>query len=268
MPLCAWLLLGWLAFAAPELRAWGPQGHRLVADLAWTQMTPSARREALALLSIEGHVSLADISLWADEVRDLPEFRPTSPWHYVNFPRHDCSYRASRDCPGGDCVVAVIQTQALRLARDDLAASERLQALKWLVHMVGDVHQPLHAGFGDDLGGNRVQVQLAGRGSNLHALWDSGLLNARKMRPKQLFQELSREPLSVPPWQAEQAAEWAEEGCELMGAGLYPSRPYITRAYIAEMQPLLDRRLRLAAARLARLLNAQLGADAGPGRAP
>lgn len=117
---------------------------------------------------------MASVSTWADEVRS----RETAAWHYVNPPDGSCSYEPARDCPGGNCVVEAINGQ-VAILKSRASDAERLVALKWVVHLVGDVHQPLHAGFKGDKGGNRYQVQAFGRGMNLHSLWDGGLIRNR-----------------------------------------------------------------------------------------
>ena len=152
-----------------DAHAWGVTAHRAVAAIADQHLTTAARRQIDELLAVEPGATLESISTWADEVRSPS----TSKWHYVNFPRDSCTYDPDRDCPDGQCIVVALERQAAIL-RSDASSERRLKALKYVVHFVADVHQPLHAGFGDDRGGNRYQVQAYGRGTNLHALWDSG----------------------------------------------------------------------------------------------
>lgn len=169
----------------PLAHAWGSAGHHVVAQLAEAQLTPKARTEVNRLLALEPGSTLASISTWADEHKNPS----TAAWHYVNLPRGSCTYVAERDCPGGQCVVAAIERQAAILA-SDATDGKRLTALKYLVHLVGDIYQPLHAGYGDDRGGNKYQLQAFGRGSNLHSLWDSGLIDQLGMRPEELTKGL------------------------------------------------------------------------------
>lgn len=130
--------------------AWGSEGHQVIAIIAQAQLTPRAKAEVDRLLAIEPGETFASISTWADEHRNPA----TAPWHYINFPRGDCVYNERRDCPDGRCVVVAIKRQVEVLgssAKDE----KKLTALKYLVHFVGDVHQPLHVGFQDDRGGNQ-----------------------------------------------------------------------------------------------------------------
>jgi hypothetical protein len=114
---------------------------------------------------------MASLSTWADE----PKNRATASWHYVNFPKGTCVYEAERDCPEGQCAVEAIDRQRAVLG-SSAPDEKRLEALKYVVHLVGDLHQPLHAGYAEDKGGNQYQLQAFMQGSNLHALWDSGLI--------------------------------------------------------------------------------------------
>ena len=102
--------------------------------------------------------------------------RQTAAWHYVNLPQGDCDYVKARDCRDGAWVVEALTAQA-SILKSNAPDAERPTALKYVVHLVGDVHQPLHAGYASDKGGNTYQVQAFDEGMNLHALWDSGLLN-------------------------------------------------------------------------------------------
>lgn len=237
--------------------AWGFDGHRTIALIAQTQLTPKARAEVDRLLSLEPGATLESISTWADEHKN----RSTASWHYVNFPRGTCTYDARRDCPDGNCLVGAIQRQVVILG-SNAPAEKRLQALKYVVHLVGDVHQPLHAGYADDKGGNRYQVQFAGRGTNLHAIWDSGLIKTLNESSGVLAARLSKERAKrgtgrtaneFAPVQA------AEESCRIVGReGFYPGRT-VNRDYVEQYQTILEEQLVIAGTRLASALNQVLG---------
>ncbi len=260
--LCCLLLL----LVAGSAQAWGPLGHRLVARLAEPQLTPSARAQTQRLLATERLRSLADVANWADELRERDPAlgRRSSKWHYVNIGEHDCRYAATRDCPNGDCVVEAIGAQAAILADRTRPDAERLQALKFVVHFVGDVHQPLHAGYARDRGGNTFQVHYRGKGSNLHSLWDGTLLNSRGLGETSYLWRLraakSTRPASAGPYTPLAAAAWAEQSCAIVRApGFYPPSARIGEDYITRHRLTAERQLQLAGARLAALLNASLG---------
>lgn len=250
------LLLCSLLFMLPILaHAWGPAGHRLVGDLAERQLTPAAKAAVRRLL---GRESLADVAPWADELRNDPTRRElgraTARLHFVNFSGPSCRYDAKHDCPGGACVVAAIERQARVLGDRSRPTAARAEALRFLVHFVGDAHQPLHAGYRPDRGGNRYQVQWQGRGTNLHAIWDSKVLaSAGQAWPAQAAR-LAQAPLPADGT----PAQWSEESCRASRA-IYPRGHRVDARYLAHQRPLAERQVRLAAARLAALLNRELG---------
>jgi hypothetical protein len=229
-----------------DAHAWGAQGHRVIATLAQSQLTPAARKEVTRLLALEPGETLVSISTWADEHRS----EPSRPWHYVNFPRTSCTYKVKRDCADGRCVVGAIQAQ-IKVLASRAPDEERLIALKYLVHFAGDVHQPLHAGFQDDKGGNTYQLQAFKHGSNLHALWDAGLIESLGEDTRTMAARLALKS-KVKPWTAKQAAQ---ESCRIVAQpGFYPGH-VVSADYIATYTPVMEGRLALAGARLAELLN-------------
>lgn len=232
--------------------AWGSDGHRLVALLALQYLSPAARAEVDKILALEAGATLESISTWADEHRSPA----TARWHYVNFPEGDCRYAPARDCSEGQCVVAAIEKQADRL-RQATSDAERLQALKYLTHLVADVHQPLHAGGAGDRGGNKHQVRAFGRGTNLHVLWDSGLIENRPGGTALLLLHLRAMP--APSADTMKAADWAEESCVIVQSpGFYPESRNLGALYALHWDAVLRHRLSDAAHRLARLLNQSL----------
>jgi hypothetical protein len=165
---------------ANDAFAWGGEGHRVIADIAEQYVEPDVALKLRELLAIENDASLAEVSTWADEIRR--QERQTAPWHYVNIPIHPPppgskgSYEALRDCANHNCVVAQISDWLMILQDNNRASTQRLQALKFVVHFVGDVHQPLHCSNDDDRGGNDIHVNFNGRMTNLHAVWDTAIL--------------------------------------------------------------------------------------------
>jgi nuclease S1 len=238
-----------LAVQGHRAMAWGSDGHKIVAMLAEAQLSPVARKEVERLLAQEPGATLESISTWADEHRNPA----TAPWHYVNFPREDCNYQPERDCPDGKCVVAAIdrQIEVLLATGDD---EKRLTALKYVVHLIGDIHQPLHAGFGDDRGGNSYQLQAFMRGSNLHAVWDSGLIRNQGLENEAVVKSLLIRPLGISrsPFNA---ASIAMESCRIVAQpGFYPER-FVTVDYVERYVPVMSFQLAQAGFRLAQVLN-------------
>lgn len=247
--------------------AWGAVGHRLVAHLAADELAPGARAEVARLLRGEADPTLAGVANWADELRDNPVAgdpdlgKRSSRWHYVNLAEDDCGYRAVAHCPDGNCVIEAIRRQRDILADRRQPDAARAQALKFLVHFVGDIHQPLHAS-GRGKGGNTVQIQYDGRGSNLHQLWDRSVILDSGLSERAYLQHLQRMPMpSEATGDANDPAAWAVASCKVtLRDGFFPQRPTIRPSYFTQWRPTADAQLRIAGHRLAMLLNDALAA--------
>jgi hypothetical protein len=212
-PSAASLLALALAALAPRpALAWGAPGHQIVAEIAASRLSPAARA---MVREIAGDMPLSDpeIATWADALR-APATRP---WHYVNVPLSASRYDPSRDCPRGACAVAAIERSAAALAGGG-GALRRSDALRWLVHLVADLHQPLHAGDGRDRGGNDLPVRLGRRRqpTNLHRVWDGEVIEplVRRRDPGAAARDLGGRigRAEAAAWSADlDPATWAEE---------------------------------------------------------
>lgn len=265
--------------------AWGPEGHRIVGNLAQRQLTPQAAAAVADLLRGEPDPTLAGVATWADDLRqtDKDLFMKTRTWHYDDFPRGDCDYVQPRDCPGDACATEQIPAQEKILADPSQPRPARIQALKWVVHLVGDIHQPFHAGYGDDKGANDFQISLRTNiqpqdyakkhysngvmGTNLHAVWDYYVVARRGLGTQRYADELAARGAPPPGAPADETAtggdskDWAAESCRIIAAeSLYPPSHRINNAYLDQMQPIAERRLIQAGHRLATLLNTALSA--------
>lgn len=238
--------------SVPHLaHAWGAKTHEVIATLAQERLTPKAQQMVDELLAQEPGETLVSISTWADRVRSPS----TASWHYLNFPRDaGCHYDAARDCQGGSCAVAAVERQVERL-KSDPDPKERLTGLKWVVHLVGDLHQPLHAGFADDRGANLFQLQAFGRGTNLHSLWDTGMPVNWPTGLEGLTAE-ARAGMAKVKGTKFDPSSWAEQSCRVVTTeGFYPSGRFIEEDYLVTWRPVMTQRVSDAAARLADLLN-------------
>ena len=175
--------LGILPFVSTAACAWGPEGHAIVADIAQAHLTPAAAREISRLLALEGHARLDDISSWADDYRS--SHRDTAPWHFVDIPLEARAYNETRDCHFDKddnrvaeltCIVSKLPELVSVLADKSKSDPKRLVALKFVVHFVGDIHQPLHAENNNDKGGNDVHLTYYGESTKLHAIWDGAII--------------------------------------------------------------------------------------------
>jgi hypothetical protein len=154
-----------------EMPFWGPEGHQLVGAIADKLINAQA---SAAVQKILGGESLSQAATWADEIKSDPSFAWSKPLHFINTPDWKCDFDSARDCADSVCVYAAINnyTQQLTTASgDDLA-----MALKFVVHFIGDIHQPLHVGFTNDLGGNSYKGTFLGKQTNLHRIWDTDII--------------------------------------------------------------------------------------------
>jgi hypothetical protein len=149
---------------------WGPHGHRVVGELAERQVSAGTLAELRRLLPGAG---LAEVSNWADEVRNDPRWRCANPLHYVTVPEQS----SWTEPPTGGDALATLIVAGDALADRSRPDAERALAVRWLVHLVGDLHQPLHVGLGCDRGGNSVPVSYFGRPARLHEVWDELVLD-------------------------------------------------------------------------------------------
>lgn len=250
------LFLAGLAWAI-DASAWSGFGHRLVGELAERRLSPEARAQVRDLLRDEAEPTLAAVSPWPDRVREEPAYRWTAPLHYVRIHDRRCRYAASRDCEDGECVVGAIERYARELADTQLPRLQRAEALKFLVHFVADVHQPLHSGRRPDKGGNDFQISLDGEGTNLHSVWDYHILASAGRDFDAWMERLQVEP-PVP--RGAKPARWAEASCRLTDAeGFYPPRPgKLAPDYLERKRPLAEARIRAAAAELALMIERAL----------
>lgn len=254
--------------AAPRpAQAWSGEGHRIVGILAAEMLDPAAQTAVADLLRDEPDPTLGGVAVWADEVRPEDAWKHTAPWHYVNIRDGECHYAAARDCANGDCVIAAINAQLTVLSDKNRPRQARIEALKFVVHFIADVHQPLHASGRDDRGGNDYQINYRdgskdGEGTNLHGVWDYWILAAHDKDALRYAGELSGEGFAhnardrLP---GNHAARWAEESCRIVEQpGLYPKGHIISDAYLDQWRPLAHKRLREAAVRVAEALNEAL----------
>ncbi len=247
---------------ASEVR-WGATIHRVVARVASLHLDGATEREVRRLL---GRESLAEVSTWADDVRSA---RPaTSSWHYVNVPIWQSAYRASI-CPRAGCVIGTLEAQEKILADRSRSKAERAEALKWVVHLVADLHMPLHVGDRGDRGGNDVTLSFLGRRTNLHALWDSGLMNATGQSEGDLVatvrdQIRRRGDLHV--IAGGSVIDWAMESHAVARDVAYqflPQSLVLDQQYLEIARPVLEDRILRASIRLAAVLDRALGKVGG-----
>jgi hypothetical protein len=167
------ILLAWTGSA----RTWSKDGHRIVCAVAWKELAPETRALVEDLLKEDPASGFPEACLWADAIRSDPAHEGTKPHHYVNVPAGAAGIDLARDCPPErSCVIRAIVLHIGTLRHPKASAADKAQALKFLGHFVGDIHQPLHAGRAEDRGGTAIKVRFLGEETSLHAVWDGGLI--------------------------------------------------------------------------------------------
>jgi len=293
------LILLLLILPAPAL-AWGDYAHRLTARIAWAQLSPPARAQVRALLRAAPGLdtptcalaSIEDASVWPDCVRGLDNnrFAFSAPWHYQNVSVCE-PFDITAKCWNGDCVTAQIPRQQAILADARRPAAQRLQALAFLVHLVGDMHQPLHMGDKADRGGNDVRAAFGFKSPdrmNLHRVWDSDLAERALTEPPAITPQRIT-PAQRRAWTAGPAATdarvtlWAREAWDIARTIVYPElknlpdacplpadsrraspRGAITPAYVAAATPAVRDSVAKAGTRIALLVEQALASPARP----
>jgi hypothetical protein len=247
-----------------ETFARGYAGHRIIAEIAEQFLKPETSRKVRYLLAIENVTTLAEVSAWADQIRvQRPE---TTSWHYVNIPVHPAAgepsgYEAHRDCRSNDCVVAKIEQFERVLADQQDSERHRVEALKYLVHFIADVHQPLHVSNDHDRGGNDVPVTFMGLTTNLHSVWDTGIIEHsiqgdERGYAMRLSQNIRERELSQ--WSQGDPIAWANESHHVASSIIYGEMQHagvLPDTYEALALPIVDAQLERAGVRLAKVLN-------------
>ena len=257
------IVLVLLLIAPSSVLAWGANGHRIVGRIAANHLTAEA---AVAVASLIGPESLDQAATWADDIRNDPNWQPPlknpSPWHYISIDDGETLETTVRS-PDGDVLEAIGRFSAV--LRDPRATRQAKQeALRFVVHFVGDVHQPLHVGRRADRGGNDVKVTLFGEETNLHSVWDSGLIESEKLSFSELSAFIDRPTLGeVRSWQGSTAADWVRESKVVRDRVYKIGDGKLGYQYAFDNMPLIKRRLLQGGVRLAGLLNS-IFAQPGP----
>jgi hypothetical protein len=252
----------WLVLFVPAVcHGWGGEGHKIVAEIASRHLDQKARA---AVKSILGNESMADVASWADKIRKQPEYIFTDGCHGVAVPFGAEGFDMKRDCPEGRCAPAAIEKYSA-IVRDPKAPPvERLEALKFVIHFVGDIHCPVHAPYANGKGKVASEVSFFGERIGLHKVWDASLI-LRADKPWQRYAEgLCR---AMTPEQRRKWAgvtdpdDWASESHRafLNHAVVSPENSALGEEYYQRNIPVVNERLSMAGIRLASVLNRLLG---------
>ena len=232
---------------------WGKTGHRATGEIAQKYLSRKAKKEIEKLL--DGH-SIAYVSNFADEIKSDKKYREYSPWHYVNFP-FDSTYEKHPKSEKGDLIVG-INTCVEVLKNQSASKEEKVFHLKMLIHFMGDLHQPLHTGMAEDRGGNDIKVKWFNKGTNLHTVWDSKMIDTFGMTYTEIAaneKELTNEELKT--IQKGTSIDWmydSRELCKNIYETIEPEKKLRYRYSYDYMNKVLEQ-LQKGGIRLASLLN-------------
>ena len=233
---------------------WGQNGHRIVGEIATSQLKPCTEKKISAILQGE---SLAMCSTWMDEVKSDKAYDHWDPWHYCTIGDHQ-TYAEAGSPSQGDILVKLDEITR-ELETKKFKHGGEANAIKILVHLLGDLHQPLHVGRGDDKGGNDFKIKYFGKSSNLHRVWDSDLIDGQQLSYSEYSQHLLRTTPQdrVKQHQSGSYLDWANESKALRMAGIYPPADLenLSYQYGYENYSRLEERLVQAGVRLAMVLN-------------
>ncbi|MDT7827862.1 S1/P1 nuclease [Pricia sp. S334] len=240
-------------FCFADAVVWSETGHRVVGEIAQEHLS---NRAAKAIDRLLDGASLAKVSTFGDEIKADGRYRNFSPWHYVNYPA-DKEYGDEPPSKQGDLIIGIEKCIAVIKDRKSLK-TEKAFYLKMLVHLMGDLHQPMHVGRLEDKGGNDIQVRWFNRGSNLHRVWDSNMIDDYGMSYTELSDNLPR--LSKAQKEAVQKGDiydWVEESQELANE-VYDSVEMgdkLSYRYSYDWWPTVEIQLEKGGLRLAKVLN-------------
>lgn len=200
-----------LVFIVNQTFAWGPIGHRVVGKIAELHLDAKTAAKVKAIL---GNESLASVANWADFIKSDPNWRKANPWHYVSIPDGK-TYKTIEKNKDGDVVWAIEHFSKV-LVDKKATKEQKAEAIKFLVHFVGDIHQPLHVGHVHDRGGNSVKINWFKEETNLHSVWDESLIDMQKLSYSEMVEFINHPSKEdVKKWKSEGIEEWMKESIAL-----------------------------------------------------
>ena len=237
--------------------SWGVVGHRAIGKIAESHLSAKAKTAVNLLLGSE---SLAMVSTYPDEIRSYEQYAYTAPWHYVNLPDGLTYEQFSAQLIGLEKpnIYKALLNCANDLRNPAKTKDEKVFAMKFLVHLVGDLHQPMHTGRSEDSGGNGIKVKIMRKDSNLHGLWDSGLIDYAGMTYTELAANCDQASNQhVKQWQKDDIVKWVYESYEI-SQNLYAEAAKNSEFdynYYPNHADIIKQRINQAGVRLAGLLN-------------
>lgn len=234
---------------------WGVTGHRAMGLIAERNLNPAVKKK---LEKILGGESIAIVSTWMDEIRSDSAYNHTADWHWVTVETGQ-TYESSTKNPNGD-VIMTIERIVAELKSKKLTPQQETERVKMLVHLVGDIHQPLHVGCCDDQGGNRVRLKWFREDSNLHRVWDSDMIDGSKLSYTELADAIVKPPKeNVLALQKATVRDWANESMATRKRVYAIGDGNLGYKYSYQNFDVVKKRIQEAGIRLAGILNSIYG---------
>ena len=242
-----------------DAKAWSSDGHTTIGILAMDQLEPQAKNALQDIVGTLDEDAMIKACNWPDAIRETEKWEWTSPRHYVNIPRGETTFKESRDCPDQLCATGAVKKFAAGLGNVEATKEQRWQSFAWLCHVVADLHQPLHAGFGDDRGGNSFEVSFHQEDLNLHTFWDHALIEMHAGDWQDLVRLMRQLPAVqvASSWSAEDVDSWTNESHQIAEQTVYPDTVELNDAYVQKSWDTAQQQIRTAAARLALIINSE-----------
>lgn len=237
---------------SPKAFSWGKTGHRIVGEIAQRNLTKEAQK---GIKEILGDEDLSRVATWADEIRSNKKYDYSAPWHYASIPTGKTYFEQKRN-KDGDVIEALFRFEET-LRNPKSTKDEKSEALKFMVHMLGDLHQPLHVGLAEDRGGNTVRLKWFKGETNLHAIWDENIVDFEQLSYTEYANYLNHfTDLEKKSFTSGTFLDWARESQELRSV-VYDTggSESIGYEYHHKIKPVMELRLRQAGLRLATMLN-------------
>lgn len=226
--------------------AWGEKGHALVAEVAFHYLDNQTKATVMSYLD---GMTIEEAANWMDAIKSDPKNKYMSPWHYVNFEKGSPVI----ETPGDNILFVLDKTIQELKNRQNLSKDEIRSRLLYLFHLIGDLHQPLHVGYGDDKGGNTFQVNYKDKGTNLHSFWDSGIIKDRNITLKDCLDANQYSQPEIKNLQKIDITAWAADSRNFLD-GIYDTGNKVTDAYVDKNTPIIENQILKAGIRLAGVL--------------
>lgn len=241
------LLLLLTLFNTNHSFAWGKKGHIMVAEVAFNSLDAATKKQVLYYLD---GMTIQQAATWMDDASQQPGYGYMKTYHYVNFNKGE-----KVTLKKGNNVIYILDKTIRELQnKKQLSKAQIKIKLLFLFHLIGDIHQPLHVGYGYDKGGNKTQLNFKGQGTNLHAFWDSGIIRHKRINLKDCLSANAFSKSQLANLQKINVVTWAQESNNLLGKCYNTQGNIVTQKYLDNSTPIIKTQIAKAGIRLAAVL--------------